>query len=76
MKKINILLILDLNPDIKMFEKLEDSIDGTRVYMDWHDYLGSIFFKDNNCTREIVDWYDNPLICDALDWFQKRGNKA
>lgn len=52
------------------------SVDGTRVYMDWHDYLGSIFFKDNNCTRKIVDWYDNPLICDALDWFQKRGNKA
>ena len=52
------------------------SADGTRVYMDWHDYLGSIFFKDKNCTREIVDWHNNPLICDVLEWFQKRGNKA
>ena len=50
--------------------------DGTRVYMDWHTYLVPIFFKDKGCTREIKDWYENPLICDALDWFQKRGNKA
>lgn len=50
--------------------------DGTRVYMDWHDYLGPIFFKDKSCLREIEDWYENQLICDALDWFQKRGNKA
>lgn len=50
--------------------------DGTRVYRDWHDYLGPIFFKDKMCLREIEDWYNNELICDALDWFQKRGNKA
>lgn len=50
--------------------------DGTRVYMDWHEYLGPIFFKDKQCFREIEYWYNNPLICDALDWFQKRGNKA
>lgn len=50
--------------------------DGTRVYMDGHDYLGPIFFKDKMCLREIEDWYNNELICDALTWFQKGGNKA
>lgn len=50
--------------------------DVTRVYMDWHEYLGPTFFKDRHCIRKIEDWYDNPLICDALDWFQERGNKA
>lgn len=50
--------------------------DGTMVYMDWHYWLGPIFYKDKNCLREIEDWYNNVLICDALDWFQKRGYKA
>lgn len=50
--------------------------DGTRIYMDWSIYVGPIFFRDRMCQREIEDWYENPLICDALDWFQKRGNKA
>lgn len=50
--------------------------DGTRVYMSWHNYLGPIFFRDRAETREIQDWYDNPLIIEALDWFTGRGNKA
>lgn len=27
-------------------------------------------------TRVYLDWHNNPLICDVLEWFQKRGNKA
>ena len=50
--------------------------DGTRVYMAWHNYLGPIFFKDRDQNREIVEWFDNELICDALDWFIERGRRA
>ncbi|KGF65595.1 hypothetical protein [Pseudomonas lutea] len=50
--------------------------DGTRVYMSWHSYLGPLFFRDKHERREIEDWYESPLICDALDWFCKRGNRA
>lgn len=50
--------------------------NGLRVYMDWHMYLGPIFFRDKMCTREIEEWYNDESICEALDWFQKRGNKA
>jgi hypothetical protein len=50
--------------------------DGTCVYMSWHNYLGPTFFRDRNEQREIEDWPDNPLICDALDWFCKRGYRA
>lgn len=50
--------------------------DGGRLFMEWHNYHGPTFFRDRQCVREIQDWWDNPLICDALDWFCKRGNKA
>lgn len=50
--------------------------DGTRVFMSWHNYLGPMFFRDRDEQREIEDWYENPLICDALDWFCERGNRA
>lgn len=50
--------------------------DGTRVFMSWHNYLGPMFFRDRDERREIEDWYDNPLICDALEWFTGRGCRA
>lgn len=50
--------------------------DGTRIYMEWHRYCGPTFFKNKNCTKEVVEWYENPLICEALDWFCKRGHRA
>ena len=50
--------------------------DGTRVYMDWHSYYGPTFYRDRNELRIIHDWYEYPLICDALDWFCERGKKA
>lgn len=50
--------------------------DGTRVFMSWHRMLGPMFFRDRSERREIQDWYESPLICDALDWFCKRGNRA
>lgn len=50
--------------------------DGTCVFMSWHHYLGPMFFKDRAERREIIDWYDNPLIEAQLDWFIERGKKA
>jgi len=42
----------------------------------WHDYLGPVFWKDRAATKEIMDWWEDKQILDALDWFQKRGKKA
>ncbi|MFV7439662.1 hypothetical protein ACLPJF_22085 [Pseudomonas vlassakiae] len=50
--------------------------DGTCVYLNWHSYLGPTFYRDRCEQREIEDWYENPLIVDALDWFCKRGHRA
>ncbi len=50
--------------------------DGTRVYMAWNHYCGPIFYRDRAECREIDGWYENQLICAALDWFVKRGERA
>lgn len=50
--------------------------DGTCVFMDWHWYCGPTFFRDKGQMREIDNWWENPLICDALDWFTGRGKRA
>lgn len=50
--------------------------DGTRVYMDWHSYCGPTLYRDRAEQRIIEDWYENPLICDAVNWFQARGCRA
>lgn len=50
--------------------------DGTRVFMSWHNYLGPIFFRDRAERREIENWYENPRIIEALDWFCTRGHRA
>lgn len=49
---------------------------GGRVYMEFHSYFGPSFFRDRACRREIDEWYTNPEICAALDWFCKRGKVA
>lgn len=50
--------------------------DGTRIFMDWHHYCGPTFYYDKVGNREIKTWWENSLICDALDWFIKRGEIA
>jgi len=50
--------------------------DGRHVFMDWHSYCGPTFYRDRNSLRVIEDWYEDPLICAALDWFVKRGERA
>lgn len=50
--------------------------DGTRVYMEWHSYLGPMFFLDKAAEREIIDWWKYPRIVEALTWFCNRGHKA
>lgn len=50
--------------------------DGTRIYMDWHHYCGPTFYRDKLCNRVVEDWWENKLICKALNWFQGRGERA
>lgn len=50
--------------------------DGRRIFMDWHSFCGPTFYHDKNANRPIADWWESPMICQALDWFQQRGNKA
>ncbi|EKN5074343.1 hypothetical protein SM866_004462 [Yersinia enterocolitica] len=50
--------------------------DGTCVFMAWHPYCGPTFFRDKHERRIIDDWYENSLICKALDWFIGRGERA
>lgn len=50
--------------------------NGRHVFMEWHRYFGPSFFRDRACMREIEDWYEQPLICAALDWFVGRGKVA
>jgi len=50
--------------------------DGTYVFMDFHHYCGPTFYKDRLCTREIEEWWEDPRLCRAFDWFVKRGHKA
>lgn len=50
--------------------------DGRRVFIEWHSYLGPTFFWDKMARREIENWWDQPLINDALQWFIDRGGRA
>lgn len=50
--------------------------NGGYVFMEWHSYCGPTFFRDKLCKREIGEWWNDPVICAALDWFIKRGKKA
>ncbi len=50
--------------------------DGTCVFMSWHHYCGPEFYRDRSERRYIDEWWENPLIVKALDWFTGRGNKA
>lgn len=37
---------------------------------------GPTFFRDRAARRMIDEWWDNPAICAALDWFIQRGKRA
>lgn len=50
--------------------------DGRRVFMDWHNFCGPTFYRDKRSLRQIDNWWDDELICEALEWFQNRGNRA
>jgi hypothetical protein len=50
--------------------------DGTCVFMEWHTYGGPTFFRDKNLRRMIDEWWTNPLICAALDWFTHRDYRS
>jgi len=51
-------------------------LDGRRVFMEWHNYLGPTFFKDRARNRIIDNWYSDHFINRSLEWFIKRGKKA
>ncbi len=50
--------------------------DGRHIFMEWRGVCGPIVFKDKRGRREIEEWYKDEKICDALYWFQDRGEKA
>ena len=50
--------------------------DGRRVYMSWHSYCGPQFYHDKYESRPIDDWWEDSVICRAVEWFQGRGCKA
>lgn len=50
--------------------------DGSYIFMEWHRYCGPQFFKDRAGERLVDEWWENPLICNAVDWFVGRGEKA
>ena len=50
--------------------------NGRRVFMEWHRYLGPTLFHDRSMNREIENWYEDQKICDAVEWFQHRGNET
>jgi hypothetical protein len=51
-------------------------LDGRYVYMAWHNYCGPEFYHDKHENRLYEDWWKDPLICRALEWFQGRGCTA
>ena len=50
--------------------------DGRYIFMDWHHYMGPHFFYDRNLTRIVESWWEDEMICEALDWFTGRGERA
>lgn len=50
--------------------------DGRCVFMEWHSYLGPTIFRDRACNRHFEDWWDDMLICEAVNWFAQRGERA
>lgn len=50
--------------------------DGGYVFMDWHHFCGPTFYRDKWQNRMIDDWWDDPLICKALAWFEGRGKRT
>ncbi len=50
--------------------------DGGYVFLSWHPYLGPDFYRDWECRREIKEWWKQPGICRALNWFTGRGERA
>ncbi|WP_338512022.1 hypothetical protein [Erwinia aphidicola] len=50
--------------------------DGGYVYMSWHNWYGPAFYHDKLERRDYEDWYENPSVCRALDWFLARGKRT
>ena len=51
-------------------------LDGRRVYMDWHYYLGPSVYYDKRCRREINNWWKDEWILRAVEWFDQRGQRG
>jgi len=40
------------------------------VWMEFHSYLGPMFFADKDCTKPIHDWANRPRLVAEFDrWF-------
>lgn len=62
--------------DVRGFSYKLRLLDGRRVFMEWHHYLGPVFYLDRYLMREIEDWHKDELLCRAVEWFQGRGEKS
>ena len=49
--------------------------DGTCVFVLWHNYCGPTVYRDLAWNRPIEDWWENKMICDAIDWLQTKINE-
>ena len=47
--------------------------DGRYYYLQTHPYLGAPdVYRDRDCTREVVDWYNDEGIGDAVNWWMDK----
>lgn len=51
-------------------------LDGRYLYMEWHHFCGPTFYEDRAWAREIPLWWNDPIICRAVEWFCDRGHRA
>ena len=47
--------------------------NGQHIFMDYNLFYGPVFYRDRRCSREIEDWWDDPLVCKAFELFLQKG---
>jgi len=50
--------------------------DGRRVFIEWHEHCGPVVYVDKAMNRELENWWEDNLVCSAINWFVGRGCKA
>lgn len=50
--------------------------DGRHIWVENHYWSGLMVFQDRHCIREYQNWWEDPLISQAITWFTSRGDRA